>query len=350
MKRILATFDIIKLMPTVCPTLDAFAEENMLTVDDKVLLQDFVQYADPLHYSTMALQFDISLSAVFPQLVSLWSVLRKLKLSQTSSVFLKTQAFALDQELNDIFVPLNENYILATYLDIRYKDMLFTDIISVGDCDKLLRKRLTGILTTVLKREENKKIEKPEENVGLEVKDYNINNAFEDNDFADEEMENNIKPVKKKAKISDSLIDYGGAFHDEMDRKREALRLEKVKEIEKEKIEAQHKTISLTDKVKYIVDEACNKWLPVDGVSKRTDPDGLQFWKQGGIKDHPILWEFVARGYLGAPGGNSSSERIFNITDMIMDKKRSGVKEKARNALIILHENAHLFPDKLINF
>ena len=333
-------------MPSVFPDNDSFSTDHMVTKDEKKLLEDFVRYSDPLHYATMALQYDISLSSVFPALLALWSQLRQLQTAKDSSPFLRDQATALDGELKDIFEPLNESYILATYVDIRYKDMIFTDIITEAHCDKLLRKKISTALTAIMRREEGIEAKRAAEKAG----DMNANEkvsaieSIESEDGFDEDEEMKPKePVKKKAKLSDSLIDYGAMFIDEMERKREEKRAEKEKQKDKQKEEANNK-FTITDRVNVIVNEACSNWLNEEAISSKVDPDGLQFWKDVGIKKHPVIWEFAARGYLGAPGGNSSSERIFNVTDMIMDKKRNQMKEKARNALVILHENAHLFP------
>jgi len=417
-QRVLSRLDTVQMMPALCKDIDAFAPAHMLLPTEVDLLEDFVQYSQPLHLSTMHLQHDISLSKVFPCLLSLWSQLEMLQKDRESSAFLVTQAAALAQELKDIFEPLNDDYVLSSYVDIRFKDMLFTNRISVKACDAILRKNMTVQLTAILKKEDNNKRQReaPEDDddddvscmgllliiivvdiyifinvviirvwmqifvhylllivivITIIIKSSSSSSSspschcHHHNHHHHHKQEIAHKKAKSVSVIAapaaidrdDASVvsaekddyEYGDGLFAELDKKRAEMRLQREKDEEKQKHDAES-VKPLKERVRAQVDEACDLWMAEPAVLVKDDPDGLLFWKTKGIKNHPLVWELVARGYLGAPGGNSSSERIFNITDQIMNKKRNPMKEKARNALILLHENSGLFSDKLLRF
>jgi len=311
----------------------AFEKENMLSKGECNVLEDFIKYSKQIANMTVRTQSEVSLSMVLPLLLTVWKDLCRLSTHADSSAFLKSQSKLLTQELTDIFHPINVHYVLASFADIRYKDMAFAR----GFCTVEDAAQMAIVYMTTILEKESEKDDKVEEYGPEEQKHVLV--------VAENEEEDGQPPPKKQKHIAhfDALEVEMAEYRAEAKKKRD--------EEEKEKERKKRELIAVMRTPKQRSEEAVKKWVQVPYHERSDgDPYGLNYWKEEGINDHPLFWELIARGYLGCPAGNASSERLFNVLGDIDDKKRNGLGESSRNNLIIINQNAAYFYDEIVSF
>ena len=278
-----------ELKLAIIPTLLAFPELNLeFRASDWVLMEKIISALKPFHEATKWLsKSDASISMCIPIVTTIMKQLETKKKDQG----IKTMKRALLEEMEKRFAELEnkEEFILATFLDTRFRGFMFRNVKTLKLAKNLLSEKLQKVMS-------NQSTPIPNEQNDNEISSISLkNNNLERQDTLEEAMNNIIQ-----------------------------------------------KSLSQDLNVKNEIDEFINQY-----TNSPPEQNVFEYWHRMSKSMNPLNRAVadLAAYYLTPPPGSVDVERLFSTAGDILRDERNRLKPENAAMMLFLRENL-----PLINF